>query len=96
VSFWKKINFGEIFKQCSLRLKFLSENYGTRLEYNYQTLIKNSEAVETVSDGMWKHELSRRSNRHDKTFDLDGMLGELTFKMMTFQFFYLSSDGFMV
>ncbi|MGI8640370.1 MAG: hypothetical protein ACR2MG_10550 [Pyrinomonadaceae bacterium] len=57
------------------------------MEYNYQTLIKNAEAVETISDGMWKHELSRRSNRHDKTFDLDGMLGETNFQNDDFSIF---------
>lgn len=83
----EKINFGEIFKQCSLRLKFLSENYGCRLEYDYQTLMKNAEAVETVSNKLWKHQLSRRSNRQDKMFDLDGMLGEIDFQSDDFSIF---------
>ncbi len=76
----EKINFGEILKQCSLRLKFLSESYGVRLEYDYQILMKNAEAVETISDKMWKHGFFRRSNRQDKTFELDGMLGDIDFQ----------------
>ena len=83
----EKITFGEIFKQTSLRLKFLSENYGEGLEYDYQTLMKNAETVKTVSDNLWKHELSRRSNRQDKTFDLDGMLGEIEFQSKDFSRF---------
>ena len=83
----EKITFSEIFKQCSLRLKFLSENYGTRLEYDYQTLMKNAEAVQTVSDKLWKHEFSRRSNRQNKTFDLDGILGEIDFQSDDFSMF---------
>ncbi len=83
----EKITFGEFFKQCSLRLKFLSENYGSRLEYDYLALMKNAEAVETVSDGLWRHESSRRSNRQDKTFDLDGMLGEIDFQNDNFSCF---------
>ncbi len=73
----EKITFGEIFKQCSLRLKFLTENYGTALEYDYQSLMKTAETVEIVSDKLWKHAFSRHSNRQNKNFDLDGMLGEI-------------------
>lgn len=83
----EKITFSEIFKQCSLRLKFLSENYGQRLEYDYQTLMKRAEMVEVVSNKLWKHELSRRSNRQNKTFDLDGMLGEIEFQNDDFSIF---------
>ncbi|HEY0428564.1 MAG TPA: CRISPR system precrRNA processing endoribonuclease RAMP protein Cas6 [Pyrinomonadaceae bacterium] len=75
-----KISFAEIFKQCSLRLKFLSENYAASLDYDYQTLMKNAETVVTISDKLWRHELSRRSNRQNKTFDLDGLLGEIDFR----------------
>ena len=83
----EKITFGEIFKQCSLRLKFLSENYGTPLEYDYQTLTKNAETVSTISDKLWKHEFSRRSNSQNKNYDLDGMLGEIVFRTDDFSEF---------
>ncbi len=83
----EKITFGEIFKQCSLRLKFLTENYGSPLDYDYQTLMKNAEKVEIVSDKLWKHESSRRSNRQNKTFELDGMLGEIEFQSDDFSKF---------
>lgn len=85
----EKITFSEIFKQCSLRLKFLTENYGAALEYDYQSLMKTAEAVETVSDKLWKHESSRRSNRQNKNFDLDGMLGEIEFQSDDFSKFLL-------
>ena len=83
----EKITFAEIFKQCSLRLKFLSENYGQRLEYDYQTLMKRAKTVEVVSNKLWKHGLSRRSNRQNRTFDLDGMLGEIEFQSDNFSAF---------
>ena len=83
----QEINFAEIFKQCSLRLKFLSESYGVPLGYDYQILMKTAETVPTVSDKLWKHALSRRSNRQNKTFDLDGMLGEIDFQHDDFSVF---------
>ncbi len=76
----EKISFAEFFKQCSLRLKFLSENYGRQLDFDYKTLMKKAEAVRTEADNLWKHGLSRRSNSQNKTFDLDGMLGEIRFQ----------------
>lgn len=75
----EKITFSEFFKQCSLRLKFLAEIYGQRLEYDYETLRSDAELVETLSDNLWRHGLSRYSNRQDKKFDLDGMLGKIEF-----------------
>ncbi len=83
----EKINFAEIFKQCSLRLKFLAENYGQSLEYDYQSLMQKAETVQIVADKLWKHESSRRSNRQDKSLDLDGMLGEITFQSDDFSSF---------
>lgn len=83
----EKITFGEIFKQCSLRLKFLAENYGAALQYNYQLLMKKAEAVETISDKLWRHEFSRHSTRQNKNFDLDGMLGEIEFQSEDFSKF---------
>jgi hypothetical protein len=80
----EKITFAEFFKQCSLRLKFLAENYGTALVYDYQTLAKEAESVETISSDIWRHGLSRRSNRQEKSFDLDGMLGEIEFRTTDF------------
>ncbi len=80
----EKISFAEFFKQCSLRLKFLSENYGQPLDFDYQTLMKKAEAVQTESDNLWKHGLSRRSNSQNKKFDLDGMLGEINFQSADF------------
>src|SRR5215213_3343066 len=76
----EKISFAEIFKQCSLRLKFLSENYGRQMDFDYKTLMNKAEAVRTESDNLWKHGLSRRSNSQNKKFDLDGMLGEIRFQ----------------
>ncbi len=76
----EKLTFAEIFKQSSLRLKFLSENYGFPLEYDYQMLAREAESVETISTDTWRHGLSRRSNRQDRSFDLDGMLGEIVFR----------------
>lgn len=75
----EKITFVEFFKQCSLRLKFLLEGYGCALEYDYQTLMKNAEKVEVISDQLWRYQLSRHSNRQNKKFGLDGMLGEIEF-----------------
>jgi CRISPR-associated endoribonuclease Cas6 len=75
----ENLSFAEFFKQCSLRLKFITENYGSRLEYDYQTLAKQSENVKTTSANMWRHGFSRRSNRQDNKYDLDGLLGEIEF-----------------
>jgi hypothetical protein len=76
----ENLTFAEFFKQCSLRLKFIAENYGSRLEYDYQTLAKQSEKIKTTSANIWRHKFLRRSNRQDRTFDLDGMLGEIEFQ----------------
>lgn len=80
----EKITFTDFFKQCSLRLKFLSENYGKSLEYDYHDLMNKAQAVITVEDKLWRHNFTRRSNRQDKEFDLDGMLGEIRFHADSF------------
>ena len=59
----EKITFTEFFKQCSLRAKLLSEYFGKALDYDYQTLMKKTEIVKTVSDKLWRHNSVRRSNR---------------------------------
>jgi hypothetical protein len=76
----KNISFADFFKQCSLRLKFLSENYGQPLDFDYQSLMKKAESVQTESDNLWRHGLSRRSKSQNKKFELDGMLGEIKFQ----------------
>lgn len=83
----EKLTFAEIFKQCSLRLKFLFENYGMPLEYDYQMLVKEAELVEMISKDIWRHGLWRRSNTQDKSIDLDGMLGEMVFRSPNFELF---------
>ncbi len=75
----ENLSFAEFFKQCSLRLKFIAENYGSRLEYDYQTLAKRAETVKVSSTNIWRHGFSRRSNRQDNKYDLDGLLGEIEF-----------------
>ncbi len=80
----EKLNFSEFFKQCSLRLKFLSENYGQRLDYDYQSLMKLAETVECISDKFWKHRVNRRSNRQHKSIEIDGILGEIMFQTADF------------
>jgi CRISPR-associated endoribonuclease Cas6 len=78
------LSFAEFFKQCSLRLKFIAENYGSRLEYDYQTLANRAESVKTGSEHIWRHGFSRRSNRQDNKYDLDGLLGEIEFSSEKF------------
>ncbi|CAN5563025.1 CRISPR-associated endoribonuclease Cas6 [soil metagenome] len=75
----EKITFTDLFKQCSLRLKFLSENYGNSLEYDYQNLMNKTRDILTFEDKLWRHNFTRHSNRQNKKFDLDGMLGEIEF-----------------
>lgn len=75
----ERITFAEFFKQCSLRLKFMAENYGEPLEYDYKVLTEKAEGIETVSNDLWRHSFTRRTNRQDKNYDLDGMLGEIEF-----------------
>ncbi len=78
-SLFGTIDFNEFFKRCSLRLKFLAENYGRPLEYDYQKLMKKAGEIKTVSARIWEHESSRRSNRQDKKLEMDGLLGELCY-----------------
>lgn len=76
----EKISFFDLFKQCSLRLKFLFENYGSPLEYDYLGLMEQSERVVKIENNLWRHALTRRSNRQNTKLDLDGMLGEIRFQ----------------
>lgn len=75
----ENITFPTLFKQCSLRSKFLFENYAVPLEYDYLNLLKESESVEILQKSLWRHSSTRRSNSQNKKLDLDGMLGELEF-----------------
>lgn len=70
--------FGDIFKQCSLRLKFLSENFGVPFVYDYGKLTDEAYGLKTSKD-LWRHEMSRRTNRQKTDLDLNGMLGEMVF-----------------
>ena len=79
----EKISFTEFFKQCSLRLKFLSENYGQPLEYDYQSLMSKAENVQTVADNLWRHNFQRWTNRRSRPEPLDGMLGEIEFSSVS-------------
>jgi hypothetical protein len=76
----ENINFTEFFKQCSLRLKLLSENYGKPIEYDYKNLLKHAENIEVRDDNLWRHNFVRRTNRQDANLDLDGMLGGIQFQ----------------
>lgn len=75
----ENISFVEFFKQCSLRLKFIFENYGTPLEYDYQDLIESSKNIESNQANLWRHNFTRRTNRQKTKLDLDGMIGEIVF-----------------
>lgn len=75
----EEITFFEFFKQCSLRLKLLSENYGMPLDYDYQNLMKKSQTIEISENNLWRHDSMRYSNRQNEKLDLDGMLGEIKF-----------------
>ena len=81
----ENIVFTEFFKQCSLRLKFLFEFYGTPLDYDYSDLMKQAEVVEKTRDNLWRHNSTRRTNRQNKKLDLDGMLGEIEFSSDNFE-----------
>lgn len=75
----EKILFTEFFKQCSLRVKFLSENYGHQVEYDYQTLMAKTENIRIVSENLWRHNFERWTNRRSRHEPLDGMLGEIEY-----------------
>jgi len=75
----EKITFNEFFKQCSLRLKFLSENYGLPIEYDYKFLMQKAEKAEIISRNLWRHNFQRWANRRERKEPLDGMLGEIEF-----------------
>lgn len=75
------LTFADFFRQCSLRLKFLFEQYGKPLEYDYKKLSELAFNVEILEQNIWRHNFTRRTNRHDKNLDLDGLLGEITFPL---------------
>jgi hypothetical protein len=75
----EKLTFLDFYKQCSLRLKFIFENYGIPLEYDYLSLLKIAESVKFHTDNTWVHNSERRSNRQNKQIDLNGFLGEAEF-----------------
>ena len=75
----EKVSFTEFFKQCSLRIKFLSENYGQPVEYDYQTLMTKTENIRIVSENLWRHNFQRWTNRRSRHEPLDGMLGKIEY-----------------
>jgi hypothetical protein len=75
----EKISFVEFFKQSSLRLKLIYENYASGLEYAYADLMKKAESVEIKQDNLWRHNFTRRTNRQNTNLDLDGMLGNISY-----------------
>ncbi len=77
----EKINFTEFFKQCSLRLKLLSENYGTAFDYDFLNLMEKSRTAKTSADKLWRHDSVRLSTRQKNKLDLDGMLGDIEYEI---------------
>jgi hypothetical protein len=83
----ENITFADFFRQCSLRLKFLFDNYGKPLDYDYKYLNEKAEQVEITEQNIWLHKFTRRANRHNKNLDLDGLLGEIYFTNYSFDLF---------
>ncbi len=75
----ENLTFSDFFKQCSLRLKFLFENYAVPLDFDYQSLIDLAKDIEIKENTLWRHNSTRRTNRHNTKLDLDGILGEVKF-----------------
>jgi hypothetical protein len=84
----EELDFSELIKECSLRVKFLAENYGTALDYDYQALMKKAETIQTYFEDRWRHRSQRWTNRREKKEPLDGMLGEIHFGGKSFIEFY--------
>jgi hypothetical protein len=82
------LTFADFFKQSSLRLKLLFEQYGTPLEYDYQDLLQKASQIEIASQNMWRHNFTRHTNRRQKKLDLDGLLGEIKFSIKPDNLYY--------